>query len=170
MLLLVSGRPGAGKTAFGNWLRDNHGFVHIESDTEWEWARLLCGARRPAEAAVTAARARARGQNVVVEWGFPTPLLECVRHLRQAGFDTWWFDGEEDALRYGYVKRRGVSRVTMETYWNQVNTIGETWPQMEAFYGDHVVRTVASGPTYLPFEEIASRVLSTPQGAVPSRT
>jgi hypothetical protein len=33
------------------------------------------------------------------------------------------------------------------------------WPELESFYGDHVVHTVTSGPTYLPCAEIVSITL-----------
>jgi broad-specificity NMP kinase len=42
-LVLLSGRPGAGKTAFGSWLAVQRGFVHIETDAEWsKWGSLVC--------------------------------------------------------------------------------------------------------------------------------
>lgn len=34
--------------------------------------------------------------------------------------------------------------------------IQAVYPKLERFYGDHVTRTVTSGPTYMPFAEIAS--------------
>ena len=32
-LLLISGRPGAGKTEFCRWLRDTYNFIHVDTDT-----------------------------------------------------------------------------------------------------------------------------------------
>ncbi len=38
-LVLLSGRPGAGKTEFGKWVAAERGHVHIETDAEWStWA------------------------------------------------------------------------------------------------------------------------------------
>src|SRR5207245_2900677 len=34
-LVLLSGRPGAGKTAFSSWLAAQRGFAHVETDAEW---------------------------------------------------------------------------------------------------------------------------------------
>jgi hypothetical protein len=96
------------------------------------------------------------GPNVIIEWGFKVALLGCVRQLRAAGFDAWWLDGEEAAARQGYISRKGYSPSVMAAYRVQVEEIRAAWPRLERFYGDHVIRTVTFGPTYKPFDEIAS--------------
>ena len=123
-LLLLSGRPGAGKTEVGNWLAEHRGFTHIETDVEWKtWGLLLCGSQSPEGAADMVAKARALGPKVIIEWGFKVDLLGCVRQLRDAGFDAWWLDGDEEAARQGYVKRQGDSPGVMNAYWAQANAI-----------------------------------------------
>ena len=47
----------------------------------------------------------------------------------------------------------------MHLYWEQVNAIEDVRPKLEKFYGDHTIRTVTPGPTYMTFEEIASIIL-----------
>ena len=48
----------------------------------------------------------------------------------------------------------------MDAYRAQAKAIQEAWPELECFYGDHVVCTVTSGPTYLPCDEIVSIMLA----------
>ena len=155
-LVPLSGCPGAGKTAFGSWLAVQRGFVHVETDAEWsKWGPLVC-VQSLGAAVATRNLARALGPNVVIEWGFKVALLGCVRQLRAAGFDAWWLDGEEAAARHGYISQRGYSPSVMAAYRVQAEEIRVAWPRLERFYGNHVIRTVTSGPTYKPFDEIAS--------------
>jgi hypothetical protein len=101
--LLLSGRPGAGKTHVGNSVAEQDGFRHIETDTPAGMQtlnELLNGVQTP----------QSLGENVVLEWGFAPGDLPAVRWLRDvAGFDAWWLDGDEPAARQGYIKRRGDS-------------------------------------------------------------
>jgi hypothetical protein len=115
-LVLLSGRPGAGKTAFSSWLAAQRGFVHVETDAEWsKWGPLVC-VQSPEAAVATRNLARALGPNVVIEWGFKVAHLGCVRQLRAAGFDAWWLDGEEAAARQSYISRQGDSAGVMAAY------------------------------------------------------
>ena len=98
---------------------------------------------------------RALGPDVIVEWGFKVALLGCVRYLRAAGLESWWFDGDEMAARQGYINRRGDSPEAMRAYQVQVDEIQAAWPQLERFYGDHIIRTVSAGPTYMIPNDIA---------------
>ncbi len=155
-LVLFSGRPCAGKTAFSSWLAAQRGFVQVETDAEWsKWGPLVC-VQSPEAAVATRNLARALGPNVVIEWGFKVAHLGCVRQLRAAGFDAWWLDGEEAAARQSYISRQGDSAGVMAAYRVQVEEIREAWPRLERFYGHQIIRTVTSGPTYMPFDEIAS--------------
>lgn len=161
-LFLLSGRPGAGKTKVGKWLAEHHGFRHIETDTKPGMETLnalLGGVQTP----------QSLGENVVLEWGFAPDYLGYVRQLRDdAGFDAWWFDGDEQAVRHGYMmSRQHLSPVQLRQaeidYQAQANAIEEAWQELECFYGDdHVIRTVTSGPngpTYRPLAEIVSIML-----------
>ena len=105
------------------------------------------------------AKARALGEKVIIEWGFrPKTEFHFVRQLQLAGFDPWWLDGDEKAAREGYMAAKGDS-APMHLYWEQVNAIEDVRPKLEKFYGDHIIRTVSPGPTYMTFEEIASIML-----------
>ena len=105
-------------------------------------------------------RALALGRDVVIEWGFVPRLLPSVRWLQSAGFECWWFDGDDQAARQGHIARRGDTPPTMDAYSRQIDAIEAIRPELEEFYGDHIIRTVSSGPSYMDPEEIASIMLS----------
>jgi hypothetical protein len=159
-LVLLSGRPGSGKTTFGRWLTQERGFIHVETDSEWStWGPMLC-VQDLQQALKTRNRARALGANVMVEWGFKVALLGSVRLLRTAGFDAWWFDGDEVAARQGYVRRRGGSAAVMAAYQLQVDEIGAARRELQHFYRDHLIESVSPGPTYMSPEDIEQIMLT----------
>ena len=45
----------------------------------------------------------------------------------------------------------------------------DAWPKLERFYGDHIIGTVTSGPTYMPFAEIASTLYRDAQRLIDCR-
>jgi hypothetical protein len=84
-LVLLSGRPGAGKTGFASWLAGRRGFVYVETDAEWGiWGPLVCVQSLEA-AFVTRNLARALGPNVVIEWGFKVASLGCSTYFGPRG-------------------------------------------------------------------------------------
>jgi hypothetical protein len=158
-LILLSGRPGSGKTSYGSWLAEQRGFVHIDTDFRWtEWGPLIC-VENLDQAVMTRNRTRALGPDVIIEWGFRPALLRCVRLLRSAGFDSWWLDGDEAGSRHGFMTREGDSEEVVAAYTAQVDAIEAARTKLEKFYGDHIINAVSAGPTYMPFEQVASIML-----------
>jgi hypothetical protein len=154
-LLLLSGRPGAGKTTYAEWLSDHRGFARIETDLRGDWIQRLC-VEDLGQAQAARKAADGLGPNVVIEWGFFPSELASVRLLKLAGFDPWWFDGDEPAAREGYLKKRGSDANVVAACAAQLERILAAWPELEAFYGDHIIETVSPGPAHLPWEEVAA--------------
>lgn len=159
MLLLLSGRPGAGKSEVATWLATHQGFHAVEFDRDYAaWDSLLTDGTK-ASAVEVATRMRSIGDRVVFEWGFPPRLLPRIGQLRDAGFIPWWFDGDDDALWQSYVRRRGNNSQLRANYEGQVAAIKAKRRAIAAAYRSQTINTVGPGPTYLPPEMIARQLV-----------
>jgi RNase adaptor protein for sRNA GlmZ degradation len=161
-LLLISGRPGAGKTEFCRWLRDTYNFIHVDTDTRPQILYSLV-VQTAIEAQATKEYMLGLGSDVVVDWGFIPDFLGSVRLLKLVGFDAWWFDADEATARELWRRARGGSP-PMQPYLAQTERIRQAWPKLSKFYRDHIVQTVEPGPTYAAFDAIAARILHSERG------
>jgi len=156
-LLLISGRPGAGKSEFCRWLAAHRDFVHIETDVEWSPWGQLAAAAGAGTAATLRDMALAAGPNVALEWGMRMEYLGRVVDLKEVGFEPWWFDGDEPAARIGWV--RAHSEAGIRAYEIQRDSIAAHAAAIETVFGDRTIRTISSGASYLPPEQIAQIIL-----------
>jgi hypothetical protein len=152
------GIPGVGKTTFANWLVREKGFTRVDSDyptmtqaLEALWAGARQGRVTP-EAFVREAR---RHGLVIVELGiyaYPQ-AFDFLEGFRAAGADLWWFDGDRDEAFKAWLKDaagRGMARGKWEEV---VSVIRQNWQLVEDFFGDHIVRTIESGPAHIAPEQ-----------------
>jgi len=155
-LALISGIPGTGKTCFGDWLANQHGFVHIDLEASGLGADVWS-----MEPAVFIDRARAGRPDLVVTWGFrPLPQdLARVRDLHAAGLTAWWFDGDRDAAFESFKDRPDHSG-TEDDWRVQLGLIEAFWPQLTEFYGERRIDVIGPGRLYMDREEIFSRIFS----------
>jgi hypothetical protein len=161
-LLLISGRPGAGRTEFCRWLRDTYNFIHVDTDTRPQILYRLV-VQTAIEAQATKEYMLGLGSDVVVDWGFIPDFLGSVRLLKLVGFDAWWFDADEATARELWRRARGGSP-SMAPYLAQTKRIRQAWPKLSKFYGDHIVQALEPGPTYTEFDAIAARILHSERG------
>ena len=155
-VLLIAGRPGAGKSEFCRWLRDNRGYVHVETDKEPDWILLALGARDGSPTPLLE-RLQQVGPDVAFEWGMRMEFLGAVPALVPLGVEPWWFDGEEPAAREGWLMAHGEAG--LPAYEIQRDAIAAHRLQIEQVFQGRIVGTVSAGPTYLDSEVLASLVL-----------
>jgi len=95
--LFVAGVPATGESWLGQWLAQEHGYVHIDAErvggedfdragihSEWDY---LISTGRAAKFVEALARL---SKPVVIDWGFPTWLLYVIRALQAEGVQAWW--------------------------------------------------------------------------------
>ena len=154
-LLLLSGIPAAGKSHFGRWLEEAHGYVHLDVEKEGCLARnhLLDAWNRcfalPDVGPFVKALYRL-GDRVVVNWGFPPRCLSVVQRFKAAGLVPWWFDADHDAARRAFVIRNDVP---LQAFEIQMADIREQWANIEATFRPNIITTLAADDSRLPVEE-----------------
>lgn len=156
-LLLLSGLPGTGKSHYGKWLADEHGYVQWETEAHWDrWGALMADGPSIRTATSACNVVRALGADVVVEWGFVPADLPFVRVLGKVGLELWWFSGDEAAARQSWQTRP----VPLDdiVFDNQLDRIHDAWSKIEPVYRDNIIETVMPGPTYLSEMDIYRRM------------
>lgn len=111
--LLITGIPGSGKTSFGDYLKYDHNFFHVDVEK-----------RDPIEPMLG---------DYVITWGFvPDSFgsIALINSLKEEGFKHIWFDGNRKASKRNYLRRtRKKNRPINESLslWNrQLNKINDT--------------------------------------------
>jgi hypothetical protein len=141
--LFVAGVPATGKSWFGQWLAEKHGYIHIDVEktggadfdragVHSEWDELIstgCATRF-----VTAVRKLPNP--VVVNWGFPTRYLYVVSALQAEGVPTWWLHAQRNPARQAFVKRGGIDPVYFDL---QMADIEREWLLIASVFRPRIV-------------------------------
>ncbi|MCX6981936.1 MAG: hypothetical protein NTV08_14450 [Verrucomicrobia bacterium] len=150
MKLIISGVPCSGKTYFGDWLRDVHGFAHANLESRNN-PTLILPPKTTAELPDWLASLAA---NVVVTWGFPPnqDCIELIEKFQKVGFAAWWFAADHQVARNRYIERDGIEK-TVKFFDPQIEQLSKASSILNALYENRTIETlVAIG--YKPLAEI----------------
>ncbi len=173
-ILLICGMPTSGKTTFGNWLRDQKGFLHLDLESRdclevnhlpRFWGKRIWNLDR-AGVSRFIAYLQSLKRNVVMTWAFHTDLIPFVRELVAAGAVPWWFEGDRLASRVkhgerGRIIKNGVAqpgRPDLAHYDRYVASLVAHWTEIEPIFSPNIVRTLDPTGTYLDPQEIYRRM------------
>lgn len=150
--ILIAGLPGAGKSSYCHWLAEHHGYVHIDVDhcTNDEVVLSLKD-QRPGAVVASAKLMRAKGQDVVLDWGFPSERIGQVRNLGYEAIDHWWLGGDEDAAHQSFTARGTVDEATHRV---QMQGIHRRWPQLTNLFRSNMIDVISPGPVFMSPEDI----------------
>jgi hypothetical protein len=155
MKLLINGFPCCGKTTFGDWLRDNHGYRHI--DFEDGNGNVHC-ATLFASMGVTGVTPPPWTEKVVATWAFmPSPdNYKVIGMLVSFGFTAWWFDGDLRLARERSIARDGLPN-TVHHFDSQVTHLTNAREEIAKIYSGRMITTLSSAG-YLSCAEILDRL------------
>jgi hypothetical protein len=104
MKLFVAGIPGTGKTCFGNKLRDEFGFMHINFE---HLSGYLQQRHREVGLLAFLEEMSQFSRCLVATWGFPIECLPEVQALATSEVRLVWFDGDRSKAREVWVNKNG---------------------------------------------------------------
>ena len=181
--LLITGMPASGKTSFGDWLRDNRGYVHVDLDA----ADCLKAAGLPPfwtekERVASLDSGRLRefvrhlrtvGKSSVLTWTFPTDLVDFTREMTSFGVVAWWFEADRLAARQRYagrntVLRNGVyARGKPDTtlFDRYVGAVSSNWARIAPIFGERIIRTLGADGRFVDPVSICDRLQATAKAA-----
>ncbi len=162
-LVLVSGVPATGKSAYGSWLREQHGFVHVDVENDGfgrvglqdAWTAVAHLPPLPLDPLI--AGLRALGVPVVLDWRFPPKWFPLVRAMHASGISAWWFDGDRDAARRRFIARGTVSVAALDV---QMRNIEAAWDTLRDFYGQRTVETIHADGSFVGWLDVFARMFT----------
>ncbi len=175
-LLLICGMPATGKTTFGDWLRDEHGYFHLDLESRDclasnglppLWPERIWNLDKSRLTDVFA-YLRSLHRGTVMTWAFHTDLIPLVADLVRHGCQPWWFEGDRLAARkaHGMRKRiitQGVAHPgapDMQAYDSYVASLVQHWAGIAPIFGGNILRTLHPDDTRPPYKAIWDCVLS----------
>lgn len=112
--ILITGIPGTGKTAVGEYLRQHHGFSHLD----FEDGATLATFSQDKDGFIANAL---KQKKAVITWGFmPYHQAKHVIKIKKMGFSLIWFDGNRIAAFREFMKRGTVSEAA---FFHQMSNI-----------------------------------------------
>jgi putative component of membrane protein insertase Oxa1/YidC/SpoIIIJ protein YidD len=156
--LFIGGVPATGKSRLGQWLAENHGYVHIDAEIDKgvdfdkagvhsEWDDLISTGR-----ATKFVKAIGRLRSpVVINWGFPTCFLYVVNALQAEGVHTWWLNAQRNLARQAFVAR---GRFDPSCFDRQMADIEREWLLISSVFGPRIVEGLRSDGSQRKPEDI----------------
>jgi hypothetical protein len=156
-IILVAGMPAAGKTSFGDYLRDKKDFLHVDIE-EFEGSyfhAVWVAALKLKDMSLFLNTLKERNPNAILSWGFHLDDLQIAADLKKAGVRLWWFDADEARARERFLARGGCA---IEVFEAQVKRIRNNRGKIEELFQPNILTTLRPDNGSMTFGEIFEAV------------
>src|SRR5262249_48687377 len=137
-LIFLAGVPATGKSTYGQWLEDRHGFIHVDFETSQEdpiksgiYQKFMQGDVNSFHNHFLSLET-----NIILSWGFvpDKSLLTYLQALKDKGVEMWWFNADRLVAREAFIARDelpGSEQIGVNLFDLQMDRIEHKWPQIE---------------------------------------
>lgn len=151
-ILFIAGIPGTGKTTIGNYLRDVHGFYHLDMENAPQILRSFLNDDYEFLDEILL-----KNKKVVITWGFlPDHLniLSIVEKIVDRNTKYTWFDGDRESAKKNFLKRGTVPEHLFDL---QIRRINDT--NIVKRWSPTILNTFDKKGNFLPKSIIAEQLI-----------
>jgi hypothetical protein len=125
IIIMLSGIPATGKSAFGRYLARDHGFAHYDLEFYPRgWPHPELKQAWDADRQTFVAQLRQRHDRVALDWGFPVSCLSWIRELQYCSVQLIWFDGDSARAREAFLQRGGIDVANFDRQVAEIQRAG----------------------------------------------
>lgn len=160
-ILFVCGIPAAGKSSFSRFLRDKHGYFHIDmeespwSDEEMHkvWDLIFQYPEDENRVKNFVNALQKKKEKVVLDLGFPIGenYFSIIPMLKKSNCRIVWFQCDEKTAKQRYVNRDNRS---LQSFEIQIKNIKENWERILTGISPEIVNVLKDSGQEKTFEEL----------------
>jgi hypothetical protein len=159
-LVFIAGVPATAKSAYGKWIEEKHGFIHVDVE-EHQTSPLKIDVQRRVWIGpdLLVEYLNTLNSDVILNQGFVPneSTLAYVTALKNAGVKLWWFHSDRDTARKAFESRNealGDDRIDLKYFEIQMDLIDSNWERIKAVFGPNIIETLHSDLSRMAPEDI----------------
>lgn len=164
-IIVFTGIPGSGKSAFGKYLQNKHRYTYISlEDSEWEdkklqslWDNAFEAKREYNAVEKLVCYLHDTYENVVLDWGFSIDQMRVVELLKRQWCEIIWFSCSTVVARKRFIKKNKNSATYFDT---KVKSIEENTEKIIKNLNPKVIGVLKEDKAEKTNEEIYSELAS----------
>jgi hypothetical protein len=152
--------PATGKSSYGRWLEENHGFIHVDVENSQPEAKDELRSLVWADPNQLIQHLKTLRSNVILDQGFvPHPeTIEHLKVLKEQGVDLWWFNADRVVARQAFAERNESlepqNQISLEAFDRQMGLIETHWDSLDSLFQPNILETLRPDRSRLDHEII----------------
>jgi dephospho-CoA kinase len=165
-IVFLCGMPASGKSEFGKYLQDKHGYTYIPMEEKvWPdnklrllWNDVFNSKNQYNKVEKFVCYLYENYENVVLDWGFPITQIRIVELLKRQWCEIIWFVCDTTIASQRFIKRSGTEAVSK--FDSQVKDIKENVQNIEKSLNPKIIDVLKEDKSSKTNEDICSELAS----------